>query len=314
MKDQAEKLRNLVNSKKPDEKKDTEEIIQKPIESSGKKPEKKIEKKTGNNAARVITIASGKGGVGKSNFVLNVAINMNYLGKRVCIIDADFGMANISTLTGKVSQKSLAQVLNRTSKIEEIIEEGPGGVHLISGGSGLLELSSLSEENLEYLIKSFSKLDNLYDIILIDTGAGAGPYVTNLMKAAGETIIVTTPEPTSLIDAYSLIKIIKTLDLTLPNLYIAINRVESFDEGVAVYKKIDAIVQRYTGLSLSLIGLVPEDDKLKKAVKAQLPLAIYFPNSTSAKNLKLIATRIIEKNIDLETSGVSFLSRLRKIF
>ena len=323
MKDQAEELRSLINNEKNkkseineqtvNEEIINEEIIKKAEPVNKETPPLNKENTENTKMARVITIASGKGGVGKSNFVLNVAISMVTKGKKVCIIDADFGMANISVLVGKVSDKSLAKVLDETMKIDDVIEEGPGGVHIISGGSGLLELSSISEKNLSLLIEAFKKLDTLYDVILIDTGAGAGPYVTSLIKESTESIIVTTPEPTSIIDAYSLIKIIQKLSSAPPKLYIAINRVESFDEGVSVYKKIETISKKYTGLELSLIGLIPEDEKLKKAVKSQVPLVTLYPNTIAAKNFIIIASRVLEKDVVLNTS-VGFLSRLKKTF
>ena len=318
MKDQAEELRSLVNSEKNKKNVAKTENIQ--LEQLAAQvdveniTEDDIKTDENKNAARVITIASGKGGVGKSNFALNIAISMVTKGKKVCIIDADFGMANISVLIGKVSEKSLAKVLDSSMKIDDIIEEGPGGVHIISGGSGLSELSSISEDNLASLIDDFKRLDTLYDVILIDTGAGAGPHVTSLIKASTESIIVTTPEPTSLIDAYSLIKIIQKLDCAPTKLYIAINRVESFDEGVSVYKKIETISKKYIGLDLSLIGLIPEDEKLKKAVKSQTPLVTLYPNTIAAKNFIIIASRVLEKDTVLNTSSVGFLSRLKKTF
>ncbi|MCL1924927.1 MAG: P-loop NTPase [Defluviitaleaceae bacterium] len=307
MKDQAESLRNLV--KKPVlEKAEIKGAAQNKSSNSVKKP-------------RIITVASGKGGVGKSSFVLNVAMCMVQRNIKVCIIDANFGMANISALTGKVSSKSLAQVLNKTVSIEEVIEKIYGGIHIISSSSGFSELSNIENESLDYLIKSFYKLGNLYDIILIDCGSGAGASVIKLINASSEAVVITTPEPASLIDAYSLIKIVKaangmanSLNSISPLLYIAVNRVKNYDEGLEVYKKMSEITANYTGLELSLIGLIPEDINLQKSIRSQKPISALYPNTISNKNFNLIAERILERNTSFGTSNISFLSKLRKIY
>ena len=266
--------------------------------------------------SRLITVASGKGGVGKSNFTLNLAINLASHGKSVAIIDADFGMANIEVLYGKVPSKSLANVLRGENTIEEIITQAPGGISLVSGGSGITDLANLSDSQVEFLMESFVYLDEKYDIILIDTGAGASDKVTSMVKAAGEAIILTTPEPTALTDAYALIKILKTLE-TIPEMYIVINRTMDKTEGEEIYFKLNRVSHRFLGLDLKLLGYIPDDNHLRKAVRKQEPVSIAFPKSDAAKSIAAIAREILAVDspvIKNEDATGGFLRRFTGLF
>lgn len=290
MVDQAVRLRNLMESKNPG---------------------KDIRFKS-----RLITISSGKGGVGKSNFALNLAINLASHGKKIAIIDADFGMANIEVLYGNVPSKSLANILNGDCTIEDIITKGPGGISLVSGGSGITELANLNDTQLEFLLETFLYLDEKYDIILIDTGAGAGERVTRMICASSETIIITTPEPTAITDSYALIKILKQLD-NIPPMFIVINRVEDKKEGEDIYYKLNRVSHRFLGLDLKLLGYLPDDDSLPKAVKKQEPVSIAFPKSEISKSISAIAKDILsaENPVLVEVdSKDSFIKKFMGVF
>jgi len=267
---------------------------------------------------RLITVTSGKGGVGKSNFTLNLGLQLTILGQRVVIIDADFGMANIDVLFGAIPQRNFLNMLNDGLSIEEVLVEGPLGIKFISGGSGLQELASVDQRQLKRMLDSFVYLDTIADFILIDTGAGASPQVINLVSAAKETIIVTTPEPTSLTDAYALIKIIKSSTKARPELSLVVNRVESNKEGEDVYMKLNRASHRFLGLELKLLGYVPNDNMLVKAVKAQQPVSLMHPESPSAKSMGKIARELIYKENAIsqieEPSAKGFMSRLVGIF
>lgn len=266
--------------------------------------------------SRLITIASGKGGVGKSNFTLNLAINLASHGKSVAIIDADFGMANIEVLYGKVPNKSLAHVLRGENTIDQIITQGPGGISLVSGGSGITDLANLTDAQVAFLLESFIYLDEKYDIILIDTGAGASDKVTSMVKAAGEVIILTTPEPTALTDAYALIKILKSLD-SIPEMFMVINRTLDKKEGEDIYVKLNRVSHRFLGLELKLLGYIPDDPHLRKAVRKQEPVSIAFPKSDSAKSIAAIAREVLSVEspaiVNEDTAG-GFLRRLTGLF
>lgn len=290
MMDQAGRLRDLMESKKPG--------------------------KNFNFKSRMITVSSGKGGVGKSNLTLNLAINLAKHGKKIAIIDADFGMANIEVLYGKVPSRSLANVLKGENTISEIITTGPEGISLVSGGSGINELANLSDMQIEILLESFMYLDEKYDIILIDTGAGASDRVTSMVRASQETIILTTPEPTSLTDSYALIKILKKMD-NVPEMYMVINRVEDKKEGEEIYYKLNRVSHRFLGLELKLLGYIPDDNNLRKAVKKQEPVSISYPKSPSAKSIATMAKDILSLEsptlTDVDRAN-GFLSRFMGMF
>lgn len=289
--DQANRLRNLMENKKVD----SSYIF--------------------NN--RLITITSGKGGVGKSNFTLNLAISLSQIDKKVVIIDADFGMANIEVLYGAAPKKSLLNLLRGENSISEIITEGPNGISIISGGSGLTELAALNVKQVEFLIQTFAFLDAHYDFILMDTGAGASHQVINLVKASKETIIVTTPEPTALTDAYTMIKILKNLEF-IPNMFIVINRVENDKEGEDIYHKLNRVSQKFLGLDLRLLGYIPDDDAMVKSIRKQKPIVLEQPKATSAKAINAIAKEIASvdnplfSNDNKESSN--FINRFIRMF
>ena len=287
--DQANRLRSLMNTKR-------------------------IER-TFNFKSRLITVTSGKGGVGKSNFTLNLAICLSQLGNKVAIVDADFGMANIEVLFGVVPSKSLLNVLQGENTISEVIAQGPAGVDLVSGGSGFTDLAALNEKQIDFLLDSFAYLDSVYDIIFIDTGAGASHQVINMVKASRETIIITTPEPTALTDAYAMIKILKSLK-TIPEMFIVINRTDNKKEGEDIYYKLNRVSNRFLGLELKLLGYIPNDDFLLKAVKKQEPLNLLYPKSPSAKSIQEICNVLINIDNPLATgSGTkSFMENFLGLF
>lgn len=288
--DQANRLRSLMEKKKPE---------------------------MPNLTGRVIAVTSGKGGVGKSNFTLNLGISLVKLNKKVVILDADFGMANIEVLFGVIPEKTILSVLRGEDKISEVIAKGPEGVHFISGGSGIADLAALTEKQIDYLVDTFVYLDITYDIILIDTGAGASHQVINLVKASKETIIITSPEPTALTDAYSMIKILKHLN-HIPEMFLVINRISDDKEGEEIYFKLNRVSHRFLGLELKLLGYIPTDDNLTKAVKKQQPISILFPKSPFTKSIEKIAKDIVSnESIMLAEEGFGagdFFSRLVKLF
>ena len=265
---------------------------------------------------RLITITSGKGGVGKSNFTLNLGIQLSQMNKKVVVIDADFGMANIEVLLGVMPKKNMLNVLKGECTIQEAVIDGPGNLKFISGGSGFTDLAALNERQIEFLIETFSYLDEHFDFILIDTGAGASHQVINMVRASKETIIVTTPEPTALTDAYAMIKILKSVE-PKPEMFIVINRTESKAEGEEIYLKLNRVSQRFLGLELKLLGYIPDDVNLARAVKKQQPLTTLFPKSPASKSIIEISKEIgQEESLFLreERNATSFLTRFAGLF
>lgn len=246
--------------------------------------------------ARVITITSGKGGVGKSNVTVNLAVQFRKAGKRVIIFDADFGLANVEVMFGTIPKHNLSDLIYQGKKIREIITPGPMDIGFISGGSGVIGLNNLYMEQIQYLIKSLSELNELADVILIDTGAGISDQVLEFVMASPEVLMVTTPEPSSLTDAYSLLKALYRNPNFVSNgtkIRVISNKVMSNEEGVSVYEKLNSVVEQFLHGSLDYLGMVPQDAALERSVRAQKPVSLNAPNSPSAKAFEVLAGNLL---------------------
>lgn len=299
MKDQAERLREIISSIKNynDEEKSIGSLTERP-------------------GSRVITITSGKGGVGKTNFTVNLGIKFAQMGLRVVIIDADLGLANVDVVMGKMSKYNLSDVINSNKDILEILEEGPNGVKFISGGSGVQELIKLNKTQLVDLLLKLGKLDQEADIILIDTGAGLSDNVISFIHAAKEVILVTTPEPTSITDAYALIKTITHKD-KMKNIKVVVNRADNAAEAFNILDKLNVVTQKFLGVKLQKLGYILNDSCVTKAVKIQQPFVISFNRCEASKNMSDIALTLMD-NKELSTSSVSgikiFINKLTSFF
>ena len=246
--------------------------------------------------ARVIAVTSGKGGVGKSNTSINLAIQLKKLGHRVIILDADFGLANIEIMFGTVPKYNLADLIYRGMSMQDIISWGPAGVGFISGGSGIVGLSNLSVEQFSYIVRSLSQLDDIADFIIVDTGAGISDAVLEFLVSSSEIILVTTPEPTSITDSYSLLKALNQHPQFNPELSpvkVLANRVENEAEGTALFQKFNVVVERYLKLSIEYLGYVPQDPALAKAVMQQTPISLQNENAKAAKAYERVAHRLL---------------------
>lgn len=266
MMDQAEALRNLV---------------------------KQQEQQEEGRMTRVVTVTSGKGGVGKSNFSLNFALSLQRLGKKVLVFDADIGMANIDVLMGVSSTYNLYHLLKQEKTIWEIVQEGPEGLHFIAGGSGFRDLMDLSTEQLDRFADEINKLHGKYDLILFDTGAGLSKETVKFITAAQETIVVTTPEPTSITDAYALIKMVKTMEVDV-QFKLVVNRATDTREGKQTAEKISMVSQRFLQSDLPHLGILPDDPNVSKAVKRQIPFTVAYPGSEASIAIDRIAKHFLE--------------------
>lgn len=258
-----------------------------------------IKKNKQNNikTARVITITSGKGGVGKSNVAVNLAIQLKKAGKRVLILDADFGLANVEVMFGAIPKYNLSDLIYQGKSIREIITPGPMDIGFISGGSGVAGLNNLCHEQIMYLIKSLGELNEMADIILIDTGAGISDQVLEFVMASPEVLLVTTPEPSSLTDSYSLLKAL----YRNPNfaahgttIHVVSNKVNSHEDGQAVYDKINSVVAQFLHGNLDYLGMIPQDAALEKSVRQQKTVSLNAPNSNSAKAFEVLAANLLD--------------------
>lgn len=251
--------------------------------------------------ARVITVTSGKGGVGKSNMAINLAVQFKKMGQRVIILDADFGLANIEIMFGAVPEHNLYDLIYQGKNISEIITWGPMDVGFISGGSGIAGMSNLSKDYLTYIIRNLSELDNMADVIIVDTGAGISDAVLEFLVASGEILLVTTPEPTSITDSYSLLKALNRhprYSKEASQIKVIANKVQNGDEGKDLFEKLNSVVTRYLKIPISYLGMVPQDAQLAKAVMQQMPVSIQNPDSRSAQAYELIAAKLMNKEIN----------------
>ena len=246
--------------------------------------------------ARVITVTSGKGGVGKSNLAVNLGVWFRKLGKRVIIFDADFGLANVEVLFGRVPKYNLSDVIYGERKITDIISEGPMGIGFVSGGSGIISLNNLDELQVRHLIRSLSELNTLCDILIIDTGAGVGDTVLEFAVASPEVLLVTTPEPTSITDSYSLVKAMyksPKFDEKMTKIRMVANKVGSAEEASNLYHKLNSVVGRFLHGSVDYLGLVPSDKSLENAVMHQQIVSVATPGAKSSKAFEQLAKNIL---------------------
>lgn len=283
MEEQAEGLRELVG---------------------GNFTEKKKTNSKGEHSTRIIAITSGKGGVGKTNIAVNMAIAYAQLGKKVILIDGDLGMANVNVLLNVVPQYNLMHVINKKKTMKEIILDTEFGIKFIAGANGFSKIANLNVEELEYFAKQFSTLGNA-DIIIIDTGAGIANNVLQFVAAADEVYVLTTPEPTAITDAYGIIKIITTeiVDRTV-NLKLVVNRVHSVEEGKRISERIINIVGQFLNYKVEYLGCVFEDPIVQASVIRQKPFMIVNPTSKPSSCLKHVVGKI-EKTEAPENEGVS---------
>lgn len=251
--------------------------------------------------ARIIAVTSGKGGVGKSNTAINLAVWFRKMGKRVIILDADFGLANIEVMFGAVPKYNLFDLIYKGKSIQEIITWGPMDVGFISGGSGIAGMANLSKEYLTYIVQNLAQLDSIADIIIVDTGAGISDAVLEFLVASGEILLVTTPEPTSITDSYSLLKALNRhhrFSAEMSSVKMIANRVEKEGEGKALYDKLNTVVSRYLKLQMSYLGEIPQDVKLTRAVMQQAPISIKEPDSKSSLAYEKIAKTLMNIETD----------------
>ncbi|MFJ5765145.1 MinD/ParA family protein [Lysinibacillus sp. NPDC093210] len=266
---------------------------------------------------KTIAVVSGKGGVGKSNFSMNFAINLASKDKKVAIVDMDIGMGNINILIGKNVSYSLKDYLEGNKLLDEVIFEGPHGLQCISGGSGMSSVLEWSEAMFERLIHAFEQLQKNFDYILFDMGAGATNWSLELLTSIDEIIVITTAEPTSITDAYSMMKYIHVRDMD-KQFYILCNRAFSKEEGVETLERLKLTMKRFLDKEVTVLGSLPEDPVVRKAVREQVPFSIAYPEALISKTLQLIVARFMEQRMEEvhahEQSASKFLSKLRNIF
>lgn len=242
---------------------------------------------------KVITVTSGKGGVGKSSVTVALAITIAQRGLRVLIIDADFGFANIDVMLGVTATYDLSHVINGGVDIMDIVLDGHHGVKFISGGSGVFDLMNIGDEQLHSIVTSLLKLEDVADVIIFDTGAGVNENILQLVQSSTETIIVTTPEPTAAMNAYAMMKTIDQLP-EKPPIKLIINKAENVKEARHVTQSLIDVSSKYLKLDISDLGYILYDPVVGRSVKAQEPFVVAYPKSTAAVNVRTIVSTLID--------------------
>lgn len=281
--DQAERLRNII-------KKQELPPIQKPV-------------------AKVITVTSGKGGVGKSSISVNLAIQLSRMGKRVVIFDADFGLANIEIMLGLHPRYNLADMMYRGKTLNDIITYGPENVGFISGGSGIQELANLSREQIITLIQKLNELDEFADVVIVDTGAGISDTVLEFVAASEEVLLVATPEPTSITDAYALLKTLNkkaTYRKEKTVVKMIANQVHGNRDARELFEKLGMVVAKFLDIEVEYLGSVPYDHNMQKAIMKQTPISILDASCNTARAVNRIANTL-EHTMEQEAEHVGIV-------
>ena len=268
-----------------------------------------------NRLGRSLAVVSGKGGVGKSNFSINFSTTLSGHGKKVVLIDMDIGMGNIHILLGKSVQYNLKDYLVGEQPIESVLFEGPNGLQYISGGSGLSGVMEWTDEMFNRLIEAFEYLQKTFDYIVFDMGAGATSQTLDLLMSVDDIIVITTAEPTSITDAYSMMKYIYYKD-SEKNFYLICNRAFSDEEGAETTGRLKLVMSKFLSKEITILGVLPEDTVVRKAVREQTPFSILYPQAEITKKLKKIVYTFtdLEDAIEATPKQTNFISRLKSLF
>lgn len=268
------------------------------------------------SSLRVISVTSGKGGVGKTNFTVNLSLALADLGYRVIILDGDLGLANIDIAFGITPRYTLEHMLNGEKTLEEILIQGPKGIGILPGGSGVQDLANLERSRLEEVIRNLGRLEGLADILIIDTGAGLGHTVMNFLKASDDIILLTTPEPTAITDAYGLLKALQSEQYEA-QVNVVVNRVQREMDARETFMRLETAVKRFLGGHLNLLGWVYDDSLVGKAIMKQEPIGISHPESSAYRCIQWISGVIsgLYLNPPRQSAGIrGFLTNLLRAF
>jgi flagellar biosynthesis protein FlhG len=251
---------------------------------------------------KVISITSGKGGVGKTNISVNLGLSLSQKGKKVLIIDADLGLANVNVLFNLKVNKTINDLIEGNSTINDILIEGPGGIKILPASSGIFSMSQIDDSGQHILLSHLSSLSDLFDYILIDTGAGIGKNVLFFNSISHYVLIVVTPEPTSITDAYALIKVLNSRS-KIKRFKIIVNQVVSSGEGKKIYGALYGVVSKFLTVSLDYLGYIVADKYIQKSVLSQKPVLLYAPTSPSSLCINTIADRVEDKFQKVSQTG-----------
>lgn len=254
------------------------------------------------NPIKVIAVSGGKGGVGKTNVSLNTSIALGQLGKRVLVLDADLGLANVDVMLGLRVQRNLSHVLSGECELDDIIIEGPAGIKIIPASSGTQSMVDLTPAEHAGLIRAFSDMKTQFDVLVVDTAAGISDMVLSFARAAQDVLLVVCDEPTSITDCYALMKLLSR-DHDVFKFKVVANMVRSPKEGQQLFAKLSKVSDRFLDVALELVGVVPFDENIRKSVRKQQAIVEAFPESPAAKAFKSLANKIDQWPIPHHASG-----------
>ncbi len=262
--------------------------------------------------ASVIAVTSGKGGVGKSNIAVNLAIKFAAAGKDVVVLDADLGLANVDVLCNVDLRHNLSHVISGARDLSSVLTDAPGGFRLIGGASGLARMADLSDFDRQRLVRSLAELEQQTDVILIDTGAGIGPNVLAFTRAADHVLVVTTPEPTAITDAYAVIKVI-TRESAERRVSLLVNQVKSPGEGRVVYERIAKVAKQFLSVSVLDAGHIMADEQVSLAVRRRTPFVLSSPLCPASLCIAQLAMRL-ERGVAGARESTGFFNRMSRWF
>ncbi|PAV30098.1 cobyrinic acid a,c-diamide synthase [Virgibacillus profundi] len=262
--------------------------------------------------AKTLSFISGKGGVGKSNIALNFSLELINNHKKVLLFDLDVGMGNIDILLGLNAQKTIIDMFNEQLSVHEIIEHGPNNLAYIAGGSGAGSLFNLNQVKMDYFLDQYNELIQMYDYIIFDMGAGATKDSLFFILASDECIVITTPEPTSITDAYGMIKHVINNQPEMP-IYVVMNRSNTQKEGLKSLERFKNVIQKFLHINIHMMGILPEDKTVTSAVRRQIPFLLLNEKSAASKAVKQISLFYLTKSQDINhIEATSFVQKLKQ--
>lgn len=261
---------------------------------------------------RVIAVTSGKGGVGKTNFTINLGLALIERGKRVLVLDADLGMANVNVALGLPVQYNIFDVIIGRRSIRDVIVEGPAGMRIVPGGSGIAELANIGEAQRKRLLDEFAGLGDVADIVLVDTAAGLSRNVLAFAAAADTVVVITVPEPPAIADAYAIMKAVFR-ERPGADVQLVVNRIQRPSEGRAVHDKLSLVVKRFLGGSIEGLGAIDDDPLVSEAVRSQRPFLLAYPDAPASRAVREMVGRLFVELRPSEGGLAGFIKRLGRL-
>ncbi|MBV1906834.1 MAG: MinD/ParA family protein [Pseudomonadales bacterium] len=254
------------------------------------------------NPVRVLAVTGGKGGVGKTNISVNIGIALAKMGRKVTLLDADLGLGNVDVLLGIKPRKTLQDVFNGDATLNDVSVPGPQGIRIVPAASGTQDITRLSPKEHAGLISAFSEISHQMDVLIIDTAAGISDVVTNFLRAAQEVMLVVCNEPTSITDAYALIKVLGQ-DFHMDHVRVLANMVRSDEEGRKLYEKLVRVAERFLDIRLDYVGYVPFDEHIRRAVQKQKAVIDLYPQAAASKAITKVAESVDGWPLPAKPSG-----------